>query len=54
MTAPTYEVAQRPDGSYGVKRSNSETVFGTFDTPAEAQACVDGATWATESMGVGQ
>ena len=47
----TYEVAQRPDGSYGVKRSDSETVFGTFANRDEAQAGVDVGTWVSEAMG---
>lgn len=53
-STPTYEVAQREDGSWGVKCSDGETIFGSFETEGHAQAAADGATWATERMAAGQ
>lgn len=47
----TYEVAQRPDGSYGVKRSADSPIIGNFDTRAEAQAGVDVVTYELEFWG---
>lgn len=47
MSAPTYEVAQREDGSFGLKCSDGR-IIGTAKTEAEAQFGVDVATWMEE------
>lgn len=50
MSEITFAVAQRANGAWGVTRSDAETVFGSYYTRAEAQACADGATWALERL----
>lgn len=54
MNAIEYEPAQRESGLWGVKRSNSEAIFGNYDTEAEARAAAEGATWAQLGMGQDQ
>lgn len=50
MSTPTYEVAQREDGSFGLKCSDGR-IIGTAKTEAEAQFGVDVATWMEEKLG---